>query len=214
VSMTSAATDFDAWAAGVLPAWARVSAERYAHIARVAALMDRWADAFGSNERERTRWRTAAWMHDALRDAPPADIRDGIVDPVTRAWPDSLLHGPAAADRMAADGYTDAEVLDAVRYHTVGDAGLGRLGLALIAADALEPGRTQSPVWRAALRARLPLSFDDVILEVIADKLRRNLESVRPLRAGMVELWNRLAADAPDGRAVDTRAHEADARAH
>jgi HD superfamily phosphohydrolase YqeK len=207
VRTTTAATDFDAWAAGVLPAWARVSAERYAHIARVAALMDRWAETLGLDDDERTRWRTAGWLHDALRDAPPADIRTAIVDPEIRAWPDSLLHGPAAADRMAADGYADPEVLDAVRYHTAGHPSLGRLGLALIAADALEPGRTQAPVWRAALRARLPLSFDHVIREVIADKLRHNLESGQPLRAGMAELWNRLAADTAAPESADAATH-------
>jgi HD superfamily phosphohydrolase YqeK len=196
VSATAPATDPAAWANGALPAWARATPARRAHIARVAALMDRWAGALGLDEDERARWRTAGWMHDALRDAEPAAIRADIADPEIRAWPGSLLHGPAAADRMAADGYDDAEVMDAVRYHTAGHASLGRLGLALICADALEPGRRLAPAWRAALRARLPLALDAVVPDVIADKLRHNLEAGRPMRDGMVALWNRLAADA------------------
>lgn len=196
MSATTATSAAAEWAAGTLPAWAVVSPRRYAHSARVAALMDRWAAALGLDEPERTRWRTAGWMHDALRDAPPAAIRGPIADPSIRAWPDALLHGPAAADRMAADGYTDAEVLDAVRYHTAGHESLGRIGLALIAADALEPGRRETPARNAARRACLPVAFDDVVLEVVGDKLRYGIESVRPLRAGMVALWNRLSADA------------------
>lgn len=173
-----------------------MSNARYEHVARVAALMDRWAGALGLGESDRVRWRTAGWMHDALRDARPADIRDDIADARLRALPDSFLHGPAAADRMAQDGFDDGEVLDAIRYHTLGHPDLGRLGLALIAADFLEPGRFEEPAERAALRARLPFAFDDVIRAVIRAKLARTLEHEDVLPAEMVALWNRLAGDA------------------
>ena len=193
---SAAAASPEAWAAGALPSWARISTARYDHVARVAALMDRWAAALGLDEPERVRWRTAGWMHDALRDAPPASIRADIADEDLRALPGEFLHGPAAADRMARDGFEDVEVLDAIRYHTLGDPALGRLGLALIAADFLEPGRFRQPAERAAQRARLPLSFDEVILDVIREKLTRALYRDHPLRTEMVALWNRLATDA------------------
>jgi 2-amino-4-hydroxy-6-hydroxymethyldihydropteridine diphosphokinase len=162
----------------------------------VAALLEGWAAELGLNEAERARWRSAGWLHDALRDAPPESIRDGIADLRLRALPGPLLHGPAAADRMAADGSTDTEVMDAVRYHTIGHAGLGRLGRALIAADYLEPGRSRAAAWRAELRARLPSAFDAVVRDVIGSKLAHALRAGHPLGAGMVALWNRLVDDA------------------
>lgn len=163
---------------------------------RVAALMDRWADALGLPERDRARWRTAGMLHDALRDARASELRDLITDEAFRALPDSFLHGPAAADMMARDGYDDAEVLDAIRYHTLGHPSLGRLGLALISADFLEPGRLRDPAARAALRARLPFSFDDVVRHVIGLKLTRSLNREQHVRPEMVALWNRLCGDA------------------
>ena len=54
-----------------------------------------------------------------------------------------LRHGKAAA-LIAAEtfGITDADVLDAVTWHTTGRAGLTLLGQVLFVADYTEPGRT------------------------------------------------------------------------
>ena len=51
------------------PAWAVVSAERLAHIERVAELVLDWAEEMGVPDSERNRWLRAVWLHDALRDA-------------------------------------------------------------------------------------------------------------------------------------------------
>src|SRR5690606_41624390 len=61
-------------AAGRLPDWARVGEARRAHIARVAELMDGWPVAPKLDERDRRRSRAAAWPHDLVRDAPPAEL--------------------------------------------------------------------------------------------------------------------------------------------
>src|SRR5207302_388459 len=78
---------------------------RCAHIERVVALLATWAAALRAPEAERARWVKAAWLHDALRDAPAAG---------------ELAHGPMAAERAARDGESDRGVLDAVRYHSLG----------------------------------------------------------------------------------------------
>ena len=64
----------------MFPPWAEVSAERRAHIERVAGMLGSWADAMAVGAAERARWLKAAYLHDALRDAPLAD---------------QLAHGPA-----------------------------------------------------------------------------------------------------------------------
>src|SRR5947209_15928557 len=56
-----------------LPPWAVVTSERRAHVERVAALLSTWATAMHASAGERARWLKAAWLHDALRDAPAAD---------------------------------------------------------------------------------------------------------------------------------------------
>jgi HD superfamily phosphohydrolase YqeK len=181
--------DFESVARGNLPAWAESTPKRRAHMGRVADLMERWRDALGLGEHERVRWRATAWLHDALRDASAERLRP-LAEPEFADLPDSYLHGPVTASRLAAEGCTDAELLDAIRYHTLGDDRLGRLGRALIAADYLEPGRADRADWRAALRARLPFSFDAVIREVVGDKIRKTLQRAEPVRPELVSLWN------------------------
>ncbi|MGH7504875.1 MAG: HD domain-containing protein, partial [Longimicrobiales bacterium] len=93
------AAQLERWAAGDLPEWAVVTPKRYAHMRRVATLMNRWAAERGLDDADRRRWRLAGWLHDALRDAPHARIRAWIDEPKLRALPGSFLHGPAAAAR-------------------------------------------------------------------------------------------------------------------
>jgi len=180
-------------AAGTLPEWAVAGPDRRAHMARVAGLLDEWAEALGLDEVERTRFRAVGYLHDALRDAEPALLRERVPVPL-RAFPDALLHGPAAAERLRLDGVLDGELLRAVAFHTVGDAGFGVLGRVLYAADFLEPGRTFLPEWRADLRDRMPAELDDVVFEIagarIANLAKRGM-SIHPRTVGF---WNSLVA--------------------
>jgi predicted HD superfamily hydrolase involved in NAD metabolism len=59
----------------------------------------------------------------------------------------NLAHAGLAADLMKDEyGCTDEDVLNAVRYHTTGRAGMSRLELIIFLADTLEPGRTYGGV--------------------------------------------------------------------
>ena len=155
-------------AEGRLPAWAVAKPTRREHIARVAALMRQWAVALGLPERDVARWTAAATLHDALRDADPDVLRPQVPE-AFRALPGKLLHGPAAAERLA--GLADDEVLGAVRCHTLGSPRFGALGRALYLADFLEPGRTFSPAWTESLRRRMPHEMDAVLREVVEARI-------------------------------------------
>lgn len=161
---------------------------------RVAALLGEWAERMDLAPAESARWRAAGWLHDALRDAPAERLLPWVRGPLARL-PAAFLHGPAAASRLEAEGCLDAELLDAIRFHTLAHPSLGRLGRALIAADFLEPGRKARPRWRAALRARVPAEFDAVVRDVVRAKLERGLEAAHPLGIELVQLWNVLAQD-------------------
>jgi 2-amino-4-hydroxy-6-hydroxymethyldihydropteridine diphosphokinase len=161
-------------ARGVLPDWARASEKRRAHIGRVAALLGEWAAALRLSDHERERWVAAGWLHDVLREAHPDELRP-LVPQEFRDLPGKLLHGPAAAERLA--GEADAELLEAIRYHTLGSARFGRLGRALYLADFLEPGRRYEPEWTAALRARMPHDLDGVLREVVRARVGHVQES-------------------------------------
>jgi 2-amino-4-hydroxy-6-hydroxymethyldihydropteridine diphosphokinase len=173
-----------------LPDWAEVTPERRAHIGRVVALLNQWADAMHVTAQERDRWLRAGWLHDALRDAK-------LDDP--------LAHGPAAAKRAAAAGERDRGVLDAVRHHTIGSAGWDDVGRMLYLADFLERGRATDPTDRADLARRVPSERDAVLREVARRRLDWVLRSGWPLHPAQVAFWNQLvrrAGGPAGGRAV------------
>ena len=172
-----------------LPSWAVVTEPRRAHIARVAALLTEWAGVMAVEPAERELWLRAAYLHDALRDLPPTKLAE--LAPDACATP-ALRHGPAAAAMAARHGETDAGVLSAVRYHTVGFAGWNRVGRMLYLADYLEPGRPDGSETRRGLASRAPLDPDGVLRQVAAERLIWSISQGRPLLPETVEFWNGL----------------------
>lgn len=180
-------------ARGELPGWAVAGEFRRAHMARVAELLGAWATALDLTEEDRARWRAAGWLHDALRDERP-DVLRPLVPPAQRDWAGPMLHGPAVAERLRQEGVRDDELTEAVAAHTTGRTGLGPLGLALYAADYLEPGRGYAADLHASLRDRMPDDLRAVARDVAGERMRRALESRRPIHPDTLALWNELVA--------------------
>lgn len=102
---------------------------------------------------------TAALFHDLFRGVPAQALNYYVKE---LSLPDryldnpNLAHGKIAAVIMKRDyGITDEDVLNAVRYHTTGRAGMSGLEMILYLADAIEPNRSYPGV--EALRG---LAFD------------------------------------------------------
>lgn len=179
--------------AGQLPVWAEVDEARRAHIERVASLLREWAVVRGESNRDVARWTAAGYLHDALRGAKPEKLRH-MVPAAMAELPGKVLHGSAAAERLRQDGVEDEELLHAVAYHTLGHAGFRDLGLALYAADFLEPGRQFRNEWRAELRARMPGELEDVVREILAFRIRHLLDRDRPVRPETMDFWNTMTS--------------------
>jgi HD superfamily phosphohydrolase YqeK len=173
-----------------LPSWAHVSEKRRAHIARVVTLLDRWASQLHLPAEEARAWRDAGLLHDALRDAPESELRALVPDP---SLPPQILHGPAAALRVMRDGETRTDVLEAIRWHTVGNGAWSRTGRALYMADFLEPGRSFARADRAFLASHLPHDFDGVFRQVVRQRLEWSLREGNRLYPETVSLWNDVA---------------------
>jgi 2-amino-4-hydroxy-6-hydroxymethyldihydropteridine diphosphokinase len=171
-----------------LPAWSRVAEKRVAHIGRVTAMLDDWARALSLPAPEAKAWHDAGVYHDALRDAPEEQLRALAGEPA--GYTTEMLHGPAAAARMATDGESRTELLDAVRFHTVGSSAWGRLGRALYMADYLEPGRKFSRSDRAYLASQVPHDFDATFRQVLRARLEWSLREGMRLFPEAVALWN------------------------
>lgn len=189
----------EAAAAGRPPDWSRASRVRLEHMRRVADLMGAWADALDLSEADRVRWRAAGLLHDCLRDAPLNELRSMLPEAL-RGIGGRLLHGPAAAARLRADGVADEPILHAIAWHTTGHPGFDQLGRSLYIADYIEPGRRHEPARLAALRARMPAAADDVLRDVLRSRIAHLLVEQRPIRSETAAFWNVVNATAtPSG---------------
>ena len=172
-----------------LPSWACVGKKRFAHIERVTSLLRAWSAAMRLGPDEANAWIDAGMWHDALRDAPEELLRQITADHET---PADLLHGPAAATQLEADGEKRRDVLDAIRYHTFGSPNWERTGRALYMADYLEPGRKFSKEDRFFLAAQVPHSFDAAFRQVVRFRLDWSVREGNHIFPETVALWNSL----------------------
>jgi 2-amino-4-hydroxy-6-hydroxymethyldihydropteridine diphosphokinase len=150
----------------------------------------------GVPDSERNRWLKAVWLHDALRDAPTAELESYAP---SSSGPPALRHGPASAARAKAEGETDRGVLDAVRYHSLGLAEWDMVGRALYCADFLEPGRSELGPERAALAERFPANPQEVLYAVARLRMVHLIESGWEIPQPTLRFWNSLAT-APSSR--------------
>jgi 2-amino-4-hydroxy-6-hydroxymethyldihydropteridine diphosphokinase len=172
-----------------LPQWARVTEKRMEHIQRVTALLNAWAAAMRLPPAEARAFVDAGVLHDALRDASESELREITGD---HDSPLGLLHGPAAANLLVKDGESRTELVDAVRYHTVGHVNWGIVGRALYMADFLEPGRKFSRQDRYFLALHVPTSFDAVFRQVVRMRLEWTVREGNHIFPETVALWNSL----------------------
>jgi HD superfamily phosphohydrolase YqeK len=170
-----------------LPAWACVSEKRRAHIERVTTLLEHWASELRVSAAEARDWRDAGLLHDALRDAPEERLRALVPRP---DFISEMLHGPAAAEMLEREGDNRSEMLDAIRWHTVGSAQWGRLGRALFMADFLEPGRNFARADRAYLASHVASDFDATFRQVLRMRIDHALREGHTLFPETVALWN------------------------
>jgi len=111
----------------------------------------------------------AAWGHDLCRAARPVDLLTKAWEmriPVSQQEEDSpmLLHGPVAACMLDQQfNVSDAEVLEAVRDHTLGGPSMSLIAKIVLLADKVEPNkRERTPAMkkiRQAARRDLDLSL-------------------------------------------------------
>jgi predicted HD superfamily hydrolase involved in NAD metabolism len=118
------------------------SESRMGHIEGVVEVADELAERFGV---DRHKTRTAALCHDLYR---------GIKDDALNVYVNqlglpkkylnnaNLAHSKIAAEMIKKDfGIEDEDILNAVRYHTTGRAGMSPLEKVIFLADSIEPGR-------------------------------------------------------------------------
>ncbi len=170
-----------------LPSWAEVSGPRRDHIERVTSLLLNWASELQLEAGATAMWRDAGLWHDALRNADEQTLRALTLDTVL---PVELLHGPAVASKLERAGERRLELLDAIRWHTVGRSRWGQTGRALYMADFLEPGRKFGRADRTFLAGHVVHDFDGVFRQVVRQRIEWAVREGHCIYPETVELWN------------------------
>ena len=166
----------------------RLSAKRYGHTLRVANTAEDLARAHGLDP---GRARLAALLHDAARERSAEEflgLAEDLGLPVGEPERESpkLLHGPVAAELARRElGVEDGEVLEAIRAHTTGRAGMGPLSLVLYVADKIEPARDYPSVENLRRVARRDLRA--AAAESLRRSIAHNEERGRPTHPASIE---------------------------
>ena len=123
---------------------------------------------FGLDEQK---GKLAGIAHDIFREVP---LTETIIHSLNDGYPlcneelknPVLLHGRLGADLLKNTfGIKDEEILQAVRWHTLGHPDMGKLGQVLFIADYIEPGREHI---NTAFRDKISnLDLDDMTLVIL-----------------------------------------------
>ena len=143
-----------------------LSEKRFKHSLGVAEEAERLADKYGADKKKAY---LAGLVHDVAKeidtDSARTMVKDrfGIrVDPVTYNVP-KLLHAPLGACLAQTEfGIFDAEILDAVKYHTTAKADMSLLTKIIYMADYIEPNRDFEGVEE--LRKQAYQDLDEAII--------------------------------------------------
>ncbi|HIW36196.1 MAG TPA: bis(5'-nucleosyl)-tetraphosphatase (symmetrical) YqeK [Candidatus Treponema faecavium] len=170
-----------------------VKPARYEHSLRTAETCRKMCAVYGQNA---DKGYLAGIAHDMCKEMPARLLislaeQDGSPVSALEAEKPSLLHGRAAAVKLYADyGIYDDDILNAVRNHTFGRAGMSGLEKILYVADKIEPGRPHSS--SAYVSGLLKYSLDTVVLKILRDNLEYLKASGKAVAPATFALYEEL----------------------
>ena len=170
---------------------ARLSKKRYTHSLNVAHEAQRLAELYGEDPEKAY---FAGLMHDVCKELPAEEQEELIRASSFAVSKEELVtkpvwHGIAGAYFLQVRmGVTDPDVLNAVRYHTVGRAGMTRLEEIVYLADLISEDRTYDGVEQ--MRQLCLTSINAAMLEGIRFSIETTLKKGGYLPPVTVEAYN------------------------
>ena len=173
---------------------AMLGEKRLSHSENVCTRAIELADKHGA---DRDKAALAGLLHDICRDMPPEEqlkylAAHGILlDRITRQYP-ALWHAPCGAVYLEQElGIADEDVLNAVRYHTTGRAGMTVLEQVVFLADATAAERNYPGVDEQ--RALTEKSLPAAMREALRYELARQIEKGQPVVTDAWQAYNFFA---------------------
>lgn len=179
--------------------------ERFAHSLNVAEEAKRLAQKYGADPEKAY---TAGILHDIMKNSPPEE-QLSIMDQAGIILTADERANPKLWHAMAAEAYArtvlqvrDADILQAVRYHTTARAGMSVLEKVLYIADFISADRDYNGV--EGMRAAAEISLEAAMLEGMRFCITDLVQSGQVIHTDSVEAYNEiLIAGLPGERTVD-----------
>lgn len=170
--------------AQTLPDWLR------GHLARVVAEGRRLAQI---HEVDVARVQAAAWGHDLYRAHSDDQLLAAAVRFEIDPSPDEcaapiLLHGPVAARRAELEwDVGDADVLEAIHWHTTAHPALSAVAQVVFVADKIEPDKVAADPGLAAIRTLADHDLDAATAALLERQIALHLATAAVIHPSSVE---------------------------
>ncbi|MCH8089569.1 MAG: bis(5'-nucleosyl)-tetraphosphatase (symmetrical) YqeK [Chloroflexi bacterium] len=107
-----------------------------------------------------------------------------------------FIHGPVGAEMVRRDmGVRDGEILEAIRYHTIGRGGMGPVARVLYLADKLDPAKDARYPFNPEVRGLARNDLATAILAFIDGDIASNLARGRLVHPSTIEFRNQLLTE-------------------
>ena len=173
--------------------------KRYEHVKRVAKCAVELAKIYGVPVEK---VETSAWLHDVAKFfdlSVMIDLTKGkypeVADKMSQST--AVLHGFAGAEFVRQNydlfGVDDEEILDGIKYHTIGCDNMSTLAKIIYLADAIEEKRSWEGVEKARELAKTDL--DEAIKFEIEEKLKYLLAKDSIIHPNVIKFRNSIIAN-------------------
>ena len=173
--------------------------KRYEHVKRVAKCAVKLAKIYGVPVEK---VETSAWLHDVAKFfnlSVMIDLTKGkypeVADKMSQST--AVLHGFAGAEFVRQNyelfGIDDEEILDGIKYHTIGCENMNTLAKIVYLADAIEEKRSWEGVEKARELAKTDL--DEAIKFEIEEKLKYLLAKDSIIHPNVIKFRNSIIAN-------------------
>lgn len=171
--------------------------KRYNHVSRVVDCAKELAEIYTPNKIEKVV--ASAWLHDVAKFFDLNIMLDLVAQKYTEindsnSKTNAILHGFAGAEFVRKNydlfGIDDEEILDGIKYHTIGSDKMTTLSKIIYLADAIESNRKWSGVEKARELAKQDL---DIAIKFEIDcKLKYFLENDTIIHPNIILFRNSL----------------------
>lgn len=173
--------------------------KRYEHVKRVTKCAVEMAKIYGVPVEK---VEASAWLHDVAKFfnlSVMIDLTRGkypeVADKMSQST--AVLHGFAGAEFVRQNydlfGVDDEEILDGIKYHTIGCENMSTLAKIIYLADAIEEKRSWEGVEKARELAKIDL--DEAIKFEIEEKLKYLLAKDSIIHPNVIKFRNSIIAN-------------------